>query len=236
MPSLTPSNNPEYGHHGRLAGFSLLELLIAITILGFILTLLFSAFRLSQQSWDSAERRMDRNNQTLAGRAFLENLLTQAYPLRWKKAPTLKFAFAGDAEHLNLVAELPPFLGGGLQQAFLEIAPDESEPEKYRLLFRHAPLRQDAPDFDAEGLSEGRTIIDKANKISFFYYGRDPANPSPPPDAPAQWYPEWRDARHMPLLLRIQIDSEPPWPDIYAAPAISQEGGCRWDDFYKRCR
>ena len=228
---LHPNNRPS-----RLSGFTLLELLIAITLLGFILTLLFSAFRLAQQSWDSAERHMDQNNQTLAGRAFLTNLLTQAYPFRWKKSPTQKFAFAGDAEHLNLVAELPPFLGGGLQQAFLEVAADDKEPEKFRLLFRYAPLRQDAPDFDVEGLSEERAIIGSANKISFSYYGRDPANPSPLPDAPLQWYPEWREARHMPLLVRIEIDSEPLWPDIYAAPAISQEGGCRWDDFYKRCR
>ena len=228
--------NPVYGHPRRLAGFTLLELLIAITILGFILTLLFSAFRLAQQSWDSAERRMDQNNQTLAGRAFLENLLTQAYPFRWKKAPTPKFAFVGEAERLNLVAELPPFLGGGLQQAFLDVTQDENDREKLRLVFRHAPLRQDALDFDVEGLSEERTIIEKAKKISFFYYGQDPLNPSPAADVPLQWYPEWREGKHMPLLVRIEIDSEPPWPDIYAAPAISQEGGCRWDDFYKRCR
>lgn len=234
--SRTARCNPVRGHLRSARGFSLLELLIAITLLGFILTLLFSAFRLSQQSWDSAERRMDQTNQTLAGRGFLENLLTQAYPLRWQKAPTLRFAFSGDAEHMNLVAELPPFLGGGLQQAFLEVAPDESTPDRVRLLFRHAPLRQDAPDFDPQGISEERSIIDKALKISFFYFGQDPATPLPPPDAPAQWYTEWRDARHMPQLVRIQIDSEPPWPDIYARLIVTQEGGCRWDDFHKRCR
>lgn len=228
--------HPVRGHPSPSTGFSLLELLIAITILGFILTLLFSTFRLAQQSWDSAERRMDQNNQTLAGRGFLENLLTQAYPLRWKKALTLKFAFAGDAEHMNLVAELPPFLGGGLQQAFLEVAADENEQGKFRLLFRHAPLIQDAADFDLQNASEARSIIEKAQKISFFYFGQDPASPNPLPDAPAQWYPEWRDAMHLPQLVRIRIDSEPPWPDIYARPLIAQEGGCRWDDFHKRCR
>ena len=34
-------------------GFSLLELLIGLTLLGFILTLLFGGFRLASKSWDS---------------------------------------------------------------------------------------------------------------------------------------------------------------------------------------
>ena len=46
---------------GRVAGFTLLELLIAMSLLGFILALLFAGMRLGARSWDAGEARVEKS-------------------------------------------------------------------------------------------------------------------------------------------------------------------------------
>ena len=50
----------------RQGGFTLLELLIAITLLGLILVLLFGGLRLGMRSWDAGQLNVDTMN-TVAG-------------------------------------------------------------------------------------------------------------------------------------------------------------------------
>jgi len=214
-------------------GFSLIELLIAITLLGFILTLLFAGFRFAQRSWDSAERYMENTARNQAGRHFLKNTLAQIYPHRWTKSPGQTLAFRGTPGDMRFVTELPPHMGsGGLQQIQLSVEKIEGSA---RLMFRNTVLLPDALDFDTTTEEEGHTLIPAATNISFSYYGPDTRNPASTPNATSSWQEEWSSAKQMPQLVRIRFEVLPPWPDLIIAPMIAQESGCFWDDFYKRC-
>ena len=220
-------------NRGGNAGFSLMELLIAITILGFILTLLFTAFRLVQRSWDAAEKHIESTSQSQIGRQFLSNLIAQASPLVWKNSPEKYLAFSGTATELRLVTELPAhFDGGGLQQVALTV---ETDGESSSLIFSNAPLKREAIDFDVQSNDNSHVIIDKAKKIAFSYYGPEKTGAVPNVDAPARWTNDWDKAGQLPKLIRIQLETDPRWPDLFISPMLSLAGGCLWDDFYKRC-
>lgn len=211
-------------------GFSLIELLIAMTILGFILSLLFSGFRLASSSWDRAERHMDDNTQVQIGRSFLRNLLTQAYPHRWKSVPP-RIAFVGAPNGLRFVTELPSHLSsGGLQQIALEVKPNGQE---FQLIFRRGDLKGEDNGFGVGDEESERIVIDGAKEIAFSYFGKEGEQPSP--TAPSRWFDEWNNANQLPSLIRIHFEMQPAWPDLLITPLIPQEGNCRWDDFYKRC-
>lgn len=212
-------------------GFSLMELLIAMTIMGFILTLLFSGFRLASTSWDSAERHMDDNSQTQIGRSFLRNMLTQAYPHRWKGSVPPHVAFVGAKNGLRFVTELPAHLGsGGLQQISLNV---KQNGEKVELVLRRGELKGEDTDFGPGDESSERVVIGNATQITFSYFGPEAVNATP--EAPSRWFDEWANPTRLPKLIRIHINTPLAWPDILVAPLIAQEGNCRWDDFYKRC-
>lgn len=217
-------------------GFSLMELLIAMTIMGFILTLLFSGFKLASTSWDSAERHMDDNSQTQIARSFLRGLLTQAYPHRWKAVPP-RVAFVGTQNGLRFVTELPTHLSsGGLQQISLDV---KQNGEKVELVLRRAELKGEDTDFSSGEESSERVVIGNAKNITFSYFGQETANAAPAapglPEAPSRWFDEWANPQRLPKLIRIHVDTPMAWPDMLISPLIAQEGNCRWDDFYKRC-
>lgn len=70
----------------RGRGFTLLELLIGMTLLGFMLALLFGGFRLAANSWDAVTARTERTTDEQLGRAFLRRLLTMAAVRRSSQA------------------------------------------------------------------------------------------------------------------------------------------------------
>ncbi len=212
-------------------GFSLLELLIAMTIMGFILTLLFSGFRLASTSWDSAERHMDSNSQLQIGRSFVRNLLAQAYPHRWSKSPDSKAAFVGTPSSIRFVAELPSHLSsGGFQQLFFDVKQNE---EKADLVFRYSELKSDDKDFGSGDDNSERVVIGRVDGIVFSYFGPDPTDTQP--EAASRWSNEWNHPKQLPKLIRVHIATSYAWPDLLISPLVAQEANCRWDDFYKRC-
>ena len=94
-------------------GFTLLELLISLTLLGLILVLLFGGLRLSVRSWDSVQRQVDNLNSVRSVESFLRREMERIQPYRWKAAPGPRFAFVGERHKLNFVAPLPSRIGAG---------------------------------------------------------------------------------------------------------------------------
>ena len=70
--------NPSREHHKDASGFTLLELLIVITILGLILVALTSGVRFAGQAWELQSRRIDRQGDVDAVQNVLRQLITSA--------------------------------------------------------------------------------------------------------------------------------------------------------------
>ena len=70
----------------RQQGFTLLELLIALTLLGLILVLLFGGLRLGVRSWDASQQQIDTLNSLRSLESFLRREMSVAQPPFWASA------------------------------------------------------------------------------------------------------------------------------------------------------
>lgn len=213
-------------------GFTLLELLIGMTLLGFMLALLFGGFRLASTSWDAVEARIERTNDEALGRALVRRLLTQLQPLRWKKGLNQPLAFSGGPDGLRALAPLAGQAGaGGLRLIELRRAAGGEGAAGPALVLREAPIQYDAEDFSA-GLAGAKShvVLGGLERIGFSYFG-----PPRRGEAPV-WQDTWSNPEQMPLLVRVQLSSrDAGWAELLVAPMIGGTG-CRWDSFHKVCR
>lgn len=94
----------------REAGFTLLELLISITILALIFVAVLGAIRIGAKSWESGEARAEENQRI---RTLVESLareLTMIYPLRVQDQDRDVILFHGKSDSLEF-ATLPQSYG-----------------------------------------------------------------------------------------------------------------------------
>ncbi len=203
-------------------GFTLLELLISITLLGMILVLLFGGLRLGVRSWDAVQQQVDNLNTVRSVESFLRGELAQTQPYRWKVGAAQRMAFLGERSKVNFVAPLPARIGGGgLYAVSLEI---EHSAKGKRLVWRHMPLSPLVQDFTAVSQAQEMVLasaeLSAVDDIWLSYFGR--VNDT---SAPA-WLDRWESDARLPMLIRVQarFTSGTEWPDFVVAPLLAAEG------------
>jgi general secretion pathway protein J len=216
---MKPQSQPLLGQRG----FTLLELLIALTLLGLILVLLFGGLRLGVRSWDSVQKQVDTLNSVRSVENFLRREMERIYPYRWKTGPALqRFAFVGERHKLQFVAPLPSRIGaGGLYAIALEL---EQTGSGRRLTWKHVPVDPSMQDFATlEPVKEMQLVGTELNSVDdiwLTYFGRETETAAP------RWVDRWDSVVTMPMLIRIQVrfadGSE--WPDFVVAPMLTSEG------------
>lgn len=214
---------------GAERGFTLLELLIGMVLLGLILTLLFNGLRLGAKSWDSGDKRADDSAQLRAIQGFLRRELSQVFPLRWKNEADTRLAFAGTPEALRFVAPLPPQVsGGGLFLLGLELEKGE---EGLQLIMKRAPANPAAKDFSSLEPGEKSVLADHVENMSLAYFGAATAESEP------GWQEKWDEPQRLPLLVRIQVKLTDgrDWPYLVVPLVVGGDRACTWDSFHKRC-
>jgi general secretion pathway protein J len=215
-------------------GFTLLELLIGLTLLGFILALLFGGFRLASRSWDAVTTRTESTSAEQLARSMARRLIAQAQPMRWKKGINPRIAFVGEPGTLIAITPISGPLGaGGLAVIELKAigGPAEGATEgPFRLTLRLAPLRyQDEVFSDTLADSEEHLLLDGLTAVEFSYFGSEKPGTLP------TWQSTWPNPDQLPKLVRLRLQSsEDGWTDLVASPMIAMSN-CRWDSFYKRC-
>lgn len=206
----------------RQRGFTLLELLIAITLLGMILVLVFAGLRLGVRSWDSAQASVDSMNTVRAIEGVLRRELTQVYPYRWKKGLPQRLAFQGERYRVSFVAPLPARIdGGGLFAISVDL---EQTGREKRIVWKQVPVSSEMEDFSALSDAKENVLAEtkgegKAEEVWLSYFGpqTDGADPT--------WSDHWDNTKAFPSLIRVQVTltGGEPWPDFVVAPMLSAE-------------
>jgi general secretion pathway protein J len=95
----------------RTRGFTLLEVLIALSIVGMLLTIAFGGLRVAMASWRQGEDRAEAHQHVRAVGYTLSRALGAAYPYRASKglSPEAVVLFGGQDKRVEFVTQSPPF-------------------------------------------------------------------------------------------------------------------------------
>ncbi len=201
----------------RTQGFTLLELLIGMTLVGFILTLLFAGLSLGMRSWDAGEQRMVSSSRQAVIVDFIRRTLEQTYPLHWRVDNEEQLAFVGETDSLRIVG--PVAIHDGASGNYL-IALNQDEGDGGRdLVMRWKMPDPRAPGFGSLEEAKPKVLVKAIKGMTFSYFGAENDT-----DEPA-WHDQWLHQKAPPQLIRLQLimANGETWPDIVAATPIRTE-------------
>lgn len=201
----------------RSQGFTLLELLIGLTLVGFILTLLFAGLRLGMRSWEAGEQRMVTSSRQAIVVDFIRRTLEQTYPLNWRVDNEDQLAFAGETESLRIVG--PVAIRDGAASNYL-IALELAEGDGGRdLVMRWKMPDPREPGFAPLDDAKPKVLAKAIKEMAFAYFGAESDT-----DEPA-WHDQWLQQKAPPELIRLQLTMEngETWPDIVVATPLRAE-------------
>ena len=98
----------------RARGFTLLEVLIAASLLSIMMLLLLGSLRIGASSWENGEKDLERTSQFLVVQAFLRKHLSVAIPRPIGDPLRLGAQFIGTRSTLEYVGLLPAQIRPGL--------------------------------------------------------------------------------------------------------------------------
>lgn len=201
---------------GRNRGFTLIEMLVALTLLAITLTLLFSSLAVIERSWQAGEQRMQSTAERLAAQNFLRAKLADAQPYYLPGAGNEGLiAFRGDRASLEFVSLLPVASGrpGPYRfRLFLQGVADAPP----RLVLAVRPFYAEAAD---TAITDRTILLDAVRQLQIRYFGVDVNGLSATP----QWRENWQDQAELPKLVRIDVQPTigPAWPLLLVALRVS---------------
>jgi len=223
--SQRPSIPPACPHRQYERGFTLVELLVATTMLALLMGLLFATFYTTVRAWDRADQYGVQANDIEAVQRFLRSRMASARPAVHPEDALLesgtatRITFIGEPGRMTFVAPLPAYRSAGGLYLFVVGV----EGNQLRLHYRpfHPRMRSLQP-------AEGRpwstlTLLDDVTEARFRYLGQ------PHDEAGFGWHLVWPDARRTPLLVEMDIiRGDPtalPWPLLAARTTSERTGG-----------
>ncbi len=202
--TLTPSTT------GRQSGFTLLEILVALVVLGFLMVGLTQGVRAGLTMWGAQTRRVGETADLDAGARVLRRLLSgiSLPSAGGSLGASSTEKFEALPESLTFVGDLPTGFGT-TRRADITLDLHEG-----RLVLRWTPRRHELSIAPPPEPIETE-LIRGVERFDLAYWG------SPSPGEPAGWQSRW-DRRDIPELIRVRLGfatgDRRRWPDLIAAP------------------
>ncbi|MFO1311904.1 MAG: prepilin-type N-terminal cleavage/methylation domain-containing protein [Burkholderiales bacterium] len=217
------------------AGFTLIELMVALTLFAILAGILFGSLRLAGRSADAGEEKAQASSGMRLASDYLREQLTSQHPQRMRKMLEFPILFGGTAEELRYTATLPGRVGvGGMWYYRLALSKVPGKEDTALVLERVMP-DLDAPSKPSFSEGERSVLADDIKSIKIAYFGRDRGVSL---DQAPTWRDQWDDTQLLPVLIRIEVVPRrgDPWPPIVVAPRAAPEAGCRaWDTIRVQC-
>lgn len=198
----------------RTAGFTLVEVVIAISLVSVIMLGLITAFVTFGNTGASLDRRAMASDDVRLVYGFLRESLASASSrlyLREHDGANVP-AFAGGDVSLAWLGLMPARHGvGGLYHMRIDLERDD---RASRLVLRYRPFRADEPEPDWSDAAE-HLLLDEVSELSIAYrrVGSE------------QWHAEWYDEQVLPGHVRIGLSlAESQWPALVVRVLAGERG------------
>jgi general secretion pathway protein J len=185
--------------HGRSArGFTLVELLLALTLMSMLLALAYGGLRAATRATDRGQNILEDSSRIRMAHQFVHRQLNQVLPLAFEENEddAERTVFLGTADRIRFVAPMPGYLGfGGPQVQELAIVRGEDHLE---LVLSHALLQ----GFE-EGLLYERPpilLLEDIESASFSFLGLDEEGEL------SGWSPTWETPGVLPESIALDVE------------------------------
>lgn len=196
-------------------GFTLVELLVVMTLLGLIATALFGGLRFGVRAWETGGARSAAFAEIEIAQSLLRRLLEQSLSLEDEEGFS---TFLGEKDRVQFTAPAPAqFSLGGI---YLFELVTEADEEHRKLVLRWELYRTENLEepFENEDTTDQRTLIHNVEEIEFGYYGEPEENDRDD----AKWHDTWEEANLPPGLVSVKLElaKQDPrdWPELRVAP------------------
>jgi general secretion pathway protein J len=199
-------------------GFTLVELLVTLTLLAFLSVLLFGGLRFGSRAWESAQVAYTGGTATRMAQQTLSRDLSRAYPM--------PVADVGDSARWHV-----DFEGSASDLRWLTTG-DRGLLQRLHLFAADGRIALTLGDELSQG-SRIAILVDRASGLEIAYYGVRGA------ETVARWSDDWHGEARLPALVRIRAKLEGRrrrWPELVIAPRVEGDVGCEIDMLRHDCR
>ena len=219
----------------REAGFTLLEILVAMTVLGVLTGLLSTGLNFGTRIWEREKGQLDVATELQLVQDVLRRLLTQALPLSQPSegGKSQEPVFVGNEESVEFLGPPPAQLLVGGIYAYRLVARTEADGVRLVLDWRLRPpqggtARVRVTNAELEGQDQLSTehevvLLKGLSSAEFSFYGAAEEGSS------SSWRNTWRNSTKSPQLVRLKVSFRPgdprTWPDLVVAPRVMLESG-----------
>lgn len=196
-----------------MSGFTLLEVMVAISLLGILLMLVSGSLLATNRTVQGTERYAMRLDEVRAAQRFLRQALQETRPITLPEKRIPQHLFEGDPQRVRFFAPVPLGVGGKLKIHQLESFKTEAGELELRIAF-----------FESDGerpWGNSQILMGKLRRVDFSYRGLDEQRLS------TGWLAKWPWPERLPQFIRVELDADGPvqWPLISVAVRTSQQLG-----------
>ena len=195
-------------------GFTLLELLVAISIFALLSVMMYGGLNFGARAWERAGAADTRQSDVLLVQDLLRRAFAEAQPVEvGGPRRRLRLAFEGSRDGVVFVGRMPAYLGpGGHYLIGLEV---EGAGATRALTLRWEVFREERPDLEFTDAAEREVLLLGVEGLRLRYFGAEDEALSP------QWRPEWRNVETLPRLIRAEVEFDRGdrrlWPELTVA-------------------
>ncbi len=194
----------------RQKGFTLVELLVALSVSALLISLVYGVVVIGQRSVHSVGARAAESEQMRIGWQFIDAAITRAQPVNDPQDDDNPTGFVGDEQRLSFIADQPAYLGpGGLTRITLEVR-DVDEHDALIIIREPFSLTPtEGNDDPPEAI-----LVDRLSRLEIGYFGITEEDTEP------AWLTRWEQQNTLPGLVKIRVTPHgaPAWPVLVARP------------------
>ncbi|HWE75574.1 MAG TPA: prepilin-type N-terminal cleavage/methylation domain-containing protein [Stellaceae bacterium] len=197
----------------NIEGFTLVELLVAITLIALLTVGLYQAFGIGIRAASTVSANIDRPAQIATAYDFMQRAVAAAEPLPTGNDASQALNFDGQPHALSFVALPPAYLAiGGFQLLHLALEPGKGGG---RLIVSWQGVPR-GPIASQPDMLQPSILIDQVRSLTFAYFG------VPGPNQPPAWLDQWSERDALPQLIRMRLTLANGMrvPDLIVAPRL----------------
>ena len=191
----------------EVKGFTLIEVLIGLTLLSIMFVLLFASFKICADSWEKGEKKVASVNDMAVVYHFFQKHLSVTKPILNESVVNEKpFSFQGGTNSLQFVSNFPESAAKpGLQIFNVELVEQDNDTN---INVKVTPYNLSDEDQELDG--DEVSLIKQVSELKFSYFGSEDGL------SDGVWVDDWLNKTVLPRLVKINIVLENGnyWPEM----------------------